>query len=365
MAVTNETSYENRVTQSITGRCGDSQTESSVAVRYFYEYSRDHPGRTRPSDLIANPTFLGYQRRLWADAGKETSPTVLTWNYCDWPPIPASKDKKIVSYAYPLITSEYGSAVPGPWEVKIRLKIKDQMVNLASYIAEYRETANMFKMFATTAHSAYQALRGRSGRRNRRLNLCNVAAGELLAQYGIRPLMNDLADSVLAFNEAYARPLRIRVATTTRNDQTGSNDYWDWTWTQSDRAIAYVTFTPGVSSFTAGNLAEIAWEAIPFSFIADWGIPIGDYLSSLDALNGVTGVNMTVTTKKLYEATQHSPYNAGYTLDEPGSVSSEYHARAVYTSVPMPRVPRWQPSLSYQRIINAVSLLTVLNSRCR
>jgi hypothetical protein len=34
------------------------------------------------------------------------------------------------------------------------------------------------------------------------------------------------------------------------------------------------------------NPLELAWELLPWSFVADWFIPIGDYLSQLDATNG-------------------------------------------------------------------------------
>lgn len=36
------------------------------------------------------------------------------------------------------------------------------------------------------------------------------------------------------------------------------------------------------------NPAAIAWELVPFSFVADWFLPIGDVLNSIDALHGMT-----------------------------------------------------------------------------
>lgn len=35
--------------------------------------------------------------------------------------------------------------------------------------------------------------------------------------------------------------------------------------------------------FGLTNPAEVIWELVPFSFVADWFLPIGDYLSALDA----------------------------------------------------------------------------------
>jgi hypothetical protein len=36
------------------------------------------------------------------------------------------------------------------------------------------------------------------------------------------------------------------------------------------------------------NPMEVAWEIVPFSFVADWFIPIGEYLKNLTATNGLT-----------------------------------------------------------------------------
>jgi len=41
------------------------------------------------------------------------------------------------------------------------------------------------------------------------------------------------------------------------------------------------------SQFGIDNPMEVAWELVPFSFVADWFIPIGDYLKSLTATIGL------------------------------------------------------------------------------
>lgn len=35
------------------------------------------------------------------------------------------------------------------------------------------------------------------------------------------------------------------------------------------------------------NPLEVAWELVPFSFVADWFLPIGDFLSNMSALHGI------------------------------------------------------------------------------
>lgn len=39
------------------------------------------------------------------------------------------------------------------------------------------------------------------------------------------------------------------------------------------------------------NPLEVAWELVPFSFVADWFLPVGNYLKSLTATNGLIFLN--------------------------------------------------------------------------
>jgi hypothetical protein len=49
------------------------------------------------------------------------------------------------------------------------------------------------------------------------------------------------------------------------------------------------------------NVASLAWEMLPWSFVVDWFVPVGDFLNSLSALSGLTfidGIQTTRTEKK-------------------------------------------------------------------
>jgi hypothetical protein len=139
--------------------------------------------------------------------------------------------------------------------------------------------------------------------------------------------------------------------------------------TTSKRAICYVDLDPETSPFTYGNPAELAWEVIPFSFVVDWAIPIGDTLSALDALRGVTGIQGTESAKytRVTKGWIRRPnYQGVYlTSSTPGSVYYKGHQRSVITSIPLPPVPRWDPSSSWKTVANGLALLTAVNKRCR
>lgn len=51
------------------------------------------------------------------------------------------------------------------------------------------------------------------------------------------------------------------------------------------------------------NPLEVAWELIPFSFVADWFVPIGDYLSNMTALQGIVFKDYSIGTKIDYKYT--------------------------------------------------------------
>jgi len=45
------------------------------------------------------------------------------------------------------------------------------------------------------------------------------------------------------------------------------------------------------------NLPDLAWELLPFSFVVDWGVPVGEFLSNLTATSGLTFVGGSSTVR--------------------------------------------------------------------
>lgn len=50
--------------------------------------------------------------------------------------------------------------------------------------------------------------------------------------------------------------------------------------------------------FTTAGLVTLPWELIPYSFVADWFVNVGDYLQALVPLPGVTSLGSCVTTER-------------------------------------------------------------------
>jgi hypothetical protein len=113
------------------------------------------------------------------------------------------------------------------------------------------------------------------------------------------------------------------------------------------------------------NPLEVAWELVPFSFAADWFVPVGSWLSGLDALLGLTDLTYSSTdflryNKSLSGMPEVVYSDAGYIVRRNGAYTSSkervYLNRLVGTSVPIPH-PDFGSGLSKERLLNAIALL--------
>lgn len=255
------------------------------------------------------------------------------------------------------------------WALKLREKIHNQRVNLGSSVAEYRESGKMFVNLAKGLHTSYRILRGRIPRK--KIRACSIPASVLQYNFGVAPLVSDLYSSVETLRQRLDKPLQRRFSVGYKHRTNGSGNVAgfdvNWEGDFKQRATIYCDLDLEESyidpDLDFGNPIEWAWELIPFSFVVDWAIPIGEWLGALDALKGVSNIRGTVTTK-----TNEGGY---YFWDQannrltPGSFHSRTYEREVISTVPLPPFPKWEPSLSFKRILNGVSLLGTMSDQCR
>lgn len=107
------------------------------------------------------------------------------------------------------------------------------------------------------------------------------------------------------------------------------------------------------------NPAEVAWEVVPFSFVIDWFIPVGNFLSSLDSLVGV----QDLTVCRGYKTTSvWSVHTAG----GKGVQSNVTKARLGNTSdLSLPRLQPRLPGNPFHKLSLAVALLTQIRGAAR
>lgn len=255
------------------------------------------------------------------------------------------------------------------WQTKMRLDIKDVAVNLGTSVAEYRQTARMFKQFGIGVWDAWKLFRGKLPRKSK-VTPCTASAAELVYSYGLEPLASDLFDSFWALQGRLVDPVYRRFISTAKDrgheiiDNVGEHDVH---WMMSERAIAYVELETNRQDFILGNPLEVAWEVVPFSFVVDWGFSVGDYLSSLDALKDVKSVtgSLTIKRKSVDNYTHVNAVDSGWTVEKPSKQYYNSHERQVILGIPTPQFPSWDPSKSWRAIMHGMSLLTQLSSKCR
>lgn len=331
-------------------------------MAYRSSVSLDTDRRVRPSPLWLHPTYQSIQTEDHLTVG-------ITREIGLGPYACGGRVEKIAHY-YP----EYATFARNPasvetdWALRARLKLKDNFQNLASQVAEYRETASMFSQFAKSTKAAWF-----DWRKRRRLwhgfkpTPCNVAAAELVYSYGIEPLANDVWNSLQRLNTVLAEPPIRRLCFTAKKVETFDSNGLVGRVEVTERPVIYYAINPEYASrFTIGNPAEMVWEIIPYSFVVDWGIPIGDYLSSLDALRGIEWKSGTKTRKEryLHWTTKDTPLVGKQTWIRMARREYRTHQRHVLSTVPMPNFPEWSPSRSFRAVMHGVSLLTQLREEC-
>lgn len=231
---------------------------------------------------------------------------------------------------------------------KLLEAVKDSDVNLAVATAERRQTMNLFASTATRVASAALALkRGnftkaaralgvipkkRAGRRfNRDYPVDQAKAvgnAWLELQYGWKPLLSDVYGSAEAlakaktgtnamFSKKTGYASRQETLTTRSSWLTPSSSVkgeWYTIHSTNQKVFVKTGVTFSISSPAVNDVKKlgftnpllVAWELVPFSFVADWFLPIGNYLNSLDATLGLTFFDGYVSTKGEYFATNNT-----------------------------------------------------------
>jgi hypothetical protein len=100
----------------------------------------------------------------------------------------------------------------------------------------------------------------------------------------------------------------------------------------------------------------LAWELIPYSFVVDWLFPVGDYLSSLDALVGVS--DLSYYTVDHIDKVMVGSAHGGVWRGE----LRYYYRTPPATNLPLPRFG-YKPSVSSTKVANGIALLKQLRPR--
>lgn len=284
-----------------------------------------------------------------------------------------------------------------PLEAKLREKIKSATVNVAVALAERKQTAGLVSSAIKGILSFYRSVRDKTlfskllSRRRKNLppdfhRLQPRARQQLLRQregllesrsrdladawlqfsFGMKPLYGDINAAVEETIRSCSEGVTVWVSThserTMKSSTVAINRGESFVCTFDEkmqlRAKASYRISDTVENRAVAmgltNLLQVAWERVPYSFVIDWILPVGDYLSSLDSL--LSASNLTV-----YRGMRH---DRNYEVFHRGnSAKSSYIRKVRYlpdSTLALPRLEFRHSGSEWLQIAHSLALLRQL-----
>lgn len=294
-------------------------------------------------------------------------------------------------------TSNFASGLSANDEIALIGKLREKVVgsdfDLSVFLGEGRESLKLITSTATRLYQYYRAFRhldvkeisrslgtsearvARAIKRGRRpTDPLSVQAAQvnLELQYGWMPLVQDMSGGAQALAQQLNNPAvqtyraRLWKPMTATVASANINDYMYEGRLQA-QLIGRLKEVDVIALNGLMDPSSVLWELTPWSFVLDWAIPIGNYLSARGFANAVSGTFVkTITRTERFHAESGTPKNTWYeTKWQPEFMMKRVQVdRTVSSSisVPLPRVKTLAEIPSWKRSLNAVSLL-VLQAR--
>lgn len=254
------------------------------------------------------------------------------------------------------------------------------LINMRKNIA--KQTNQLFRR--VRQHNDFYRAAAEVGMKDTRL-LENIRDGWMEIQFGIKPLMYDIDDAGAALDESifehdngllvvakagHTAKGKIVVPCPIANAPFQTFLVCD-TVASCHISVSYKVPTDGVSRITTlglNNPASIAWEATCLSWMVDYAVGVGDWLSSFTAANGLEYIDGSVSTIQRCTASevQHQnlradnvwekkPRTTGVVLSS-GTFNRSLLANGVTPAV----VPQLKSELSLVKLANSLSALSTL-----
>lgn len=270
---------------------------------------------------------------------------------------------------------------------KLREKVAGSSFNAGVFLGEGRQALTMIANAATSLAWGYRAAKQgdfrsaarylvRNNDRKKAVAREGVATNWLQLQYGWLPLLADVHDGAQFLAHHLNTPLqhviKVRVSSTgpTSGAAFQGNGYSRALNPVSYRETSIKAILKEVNVYQLSGLTDplsVAWELVPYSFVVDWFLPVGDYLSCRGLASAMSGTFVTSTkTCRGFSGITGAPNAYGSSQYIPPVVklrTKEVNfSRTVSNSisVPKPQVVPLSEALSWKRAANAVALLSQL-----
>lgn len=273
-------------------------------------------------------------------------------------------------------------------EAEAMLKVMEQQVDYGTALAELKKTVDYiakrgkFLLFLINLlrrgrfDQLYRALRVRV--KNKGTKTAGKAWLEL--QYAILPVIYDIYGTIELIKNGFRDKDLVFGVTRTITEPLdpyffvgGTTQVRQWMSisgkaSESARVTLYGkvdSFLHYLDSLGLINPLVVAWELVPFSFVIDWLIPIGNWLKTLTAGVGVEFVAGCLTRKREGNITAHLPQRCFGSPPDPKYVSTRFPSnkyrfvaidRSVYVTWPTV-LPYWRNPFSTTHVSSFLSLL--------
>lgn len=267
------------------------------------------------------------------------------------------------------------------------LKLKGKGPNIGVLIGERHETLRMFADAAVRTAQLYRRFRHNNPKdwakvlQHDALPASRLPESWLQVQYGVKPFIDDVQSALEFCNKlAQVRPpvftVKGNARRISRYDVDMLHDGNNLVTRIHDEIsktafvrLDYIQTSPleaSLASLGITNPFLLAWELLPYSFVADWFVGVGDYVSTWDAAFGFQFLSGSLSEKVL-------TVRSGMTQLTPGRKTGYGSARlrarridfkrTVYRSSPLPRTPVFKDPTSYGHAANLASLVVAALQR--
>lgn len=273
-------------------------------------------------------------------------------------------------------------------EYRLYEKLRERLVgsdfNVGVFLAEASESLGMIFNAATRIDRAYRhatrfnfvaaaraLIDGPIPRGVRFSSKRSLSSNWLELQYGWLPLLKDVEAGAQYLAHMSSVPMQARYAVRTRINGDGNLSpspayvYQTSSEVLSVQLVAYVKEVDLVKLSGLTDPASVLWERLPYSFVADWFLPVGNYLSARALAQAVQGTFVRTLTwrAKASGFTYKVPPPANQRTDisalGSGVIERLEMNRVVLGGLPvrLPTASGIGESLTWKRTANAVALL--------
>ena len=241
-------------------------------------------------------------------------------------------------------------------------------------VPELGKTTDMFMDLTRSVYEGYRRLRRgqwiqgaifdsrRMKKRDR-----EIAKKWLEYSYGWKPLMSDIYGLYQELQRDHASDFQyIKASGTFSRKQNTKSGRWTQVTVDYEHSVRlnarfrYMAQLHSRASVGLTNPLATAWELIPYSFVLDWAINIGEYLNNLDALVGVIDHSLYSTervSKRVTGVYKQATKQGSPGTGEDGLVTlSRSIAAPISTSPP----PVLNINMGTNRVASALALLRTL-----